>query len=217
MLFRRQLRLFREFGCLLATILVAWSPCGIGHCAMKRYSRRCSQTLDGGKPSLLTPAGRVAIAQNTGASERAIRDATEAIRLDPKNVAAFCHRGLGESTTVNMTRPLPTSPRRFGSTPKNAGALQQPRTSLGRTKGEDDKAIADFTEAIRTPPERIRPDSTTAEVRGAARVGDPPRPSPIHGGNSPRPQTAPRALNDRGFSWANQGEDDKAIADFTAW
>ena len=68
----------------------------------------------------------------------------------PEVCRAYNNRGLPTRTRANTTGRSPTTTRRSGSIPKTPG-LQQPRHCLA-AKGEYDRAIADFNEAIRLDP-----------------------------------------------------------------
>ena len=85
-----------------------------------------------------------------GDTAKAIADCEEAIRLDPKLAEAYFVRGNAYNKSVTSTRPSPTTRRPSGST-RNSPRLCQPGLGL-RKKGLWDKAIADFTEAIRLDP-----------------------------------------------------------------
>ena len=91
-----------------------------------------------------------------GEFDKAIADYTEAIRLDPKFASAYCSRG--EPT---VARAIRQGNRRLhrGHSPQSEVRLGvlQPRRYAYKRKGDHDKAIADYTEAIRlllrlTPP-----------------------------------------------------------------
>ena len=89
---------------------------------------------------------------NKGEYDKAIADYTEAIRLDPKYAKAYYNRGwaYGEQGRAT-TRRLPTTPRPSGST-RSMPVAYYDRGNAYAEKGEYDKAIADYTEAIRLDP-----------------------------------------------------------------
>ena len=95
--------------------------------------------------------------------DKAIADYDEAIRLDPGRRAYTIRGDRACSTKGKPTRRSPTSPRPSGSTPR-----MPRRTTTGATpgmpKGEYDKAIADYTEAIRLDPK----DALAYDNRGIA-------------------------------------------------
>ena len=99
---------------------------------------------------------------NKGEYDKAIADYTEAIRLDPKFAVGIFqpwHRPMG--TRANTTRRLPITRRPSGLIPKSAEAYCN-RGVVYDVKANYDKAIADYTEAIRLDPKVCRGVLTTA-------------------------------------------------------
>ena len=86
-----------------------------------------------------------------GDYDRAIADYNEAIRLDPKYAVAYNNRGIAYTPRATTTAPSPTTARRSGSI-RN----MPPPTTTAATpyyaKGDYDRAIADYNEAIRLDP-----------------------------------------------------------------
>ena len=86
-----------------------------------------------------------------GDYDKAIADYTEAIRLDPKYAEAYYNRGVAYATRATTTRRLPTTPRPSGWTRNMPRRIATGALPTG--EGRYDKAIADYTEAIRLNPE----------------------------------------------------------------
>ena len=82
---------------------------------------------------------------------RAIADYDEAIRLDPKAAEAHLGRGHAYSTRRLCPAPSPISKRPSAST-RNSGSLCNRGNAYFR-KGDYDRAIADYGEAIRLNPQ----------------------------------------------------------------
>ena len=71
-------------------------------------------------------------------------------------------RGVAYESVPSMTRPLPTSPRPSGSpqtTPWHVarGALYDVKALLYQLKGDRDRAVQDWTDAIRLDPKQVGP------------------------------------------------------------
>ena len=116
-------------------------------------------------------SGRGCCYARTGEDDKAIADFTEAIRLDPNSAGAYYNRGLVlRSRRANTTRPSPTSPRPSGSIRQMRSAYYG-RGACYSEKGEHDKAIADFTEAIRLDPNQCG-CTTSIEVGRYAQKGE---------------------------------------------
>ena len=118
--------------------------------------------------------------------DKAIADYTEAIRLDPKRPTPTSTGATPGIRRRSTTRPSPTTPRRSGSIPKDAMAYNN-RGVAWHAKKEYDKAIADYTEAIRLDPKDARglqqPRARLARKEGV-RQGD----RRLHRGDPARPQ-----------------------------
>ena len=112
---------------------------------------------------------------------------------------------------ANTTRRLPTTPRPSGSNPKDAEAYYN-RGWPTADKGEHDKAIADYTEAIRLDPKYAMAycNRGIAYGKGRARQGD----RRLHRGHPAGPEIC-RGVLQPGRAYGKKGEHDKAIADFT--
>ena len=111
---------------------------------------------------------------------------TEAIRLKPDYADAYYRRGRATPGKATTTKRLRTSPRRFASSPTTPRQMHTASVVIAYvSKGEYDKAIADYTEAI-----RLKPDCAEAYKRRGFAYG-------------------------RGLAYVNNNDDNKAIADFT--
>ena len=137
--------------------------------------------------------------------DKAIADYTEAIRLDPKYAVAYYNRGVAYAARANTTRPLPTSPRPSGSTRSMPWRISDTGRIAYANQGRTyDKAIADYTEAIRLDPKYA--DGVLQPGRGLRRQrANTTRRSPT----SPRPSGWTRRCADaycnRGVAYAKQG------------
>ena len=147
-----------------------------------------------------------------GDYDKAIADCTEAIRLDPKYALAYQTVACLREARATTTKRLPTAPRPFASI-RNAPLAYLNRGVPTRTKGDYDKAIADFTEAIRLDPKYAQAyyhrgvvygkkgdyDKAIADFTEAIRLD---------------PKSA-EAYRNRGVAYGKKGDYDKAIADCT--
>ncbi len=87
-----------------------------------------------------------------GEHDRAIADYAEAIRLDPKSAKAYYNRGIAYDHKASMTAPSPISMRPSASTRKTRTPIISRGVAYNR-KGDYDRAIADYGEAIRLDPQ----------------------------------------------------------------
>ena len=79
---------------------------------------------------------------------RAIADLNEAIRLDPKSVAAFNHRGMAYNDKGDFNRAIVDYSEVTRLNPRWAGAFNN-RGFTYKNKNDFDRAIADYNEAIK--------------------------------------------------------------------
>ena len=147
-----------------------------------------------------------------GKLDKAITDYTEAIRLNPRLADVYCNRAAPMATRASATRPLPTTRRRSDSTPSTPGRIMT-EAMLSIRKATYDKAIADYTDAIRLKPkwaeayynrgaahaDKDEPDKAIADYAESIRL-DPQHAATYYG---------------RGVAYGMKCDYDKAIADFT--
>jgi tetratricopeptide (TPR) repeat protein len=147
--------------------------------------------------------------------DNAITAFTEAIRLDPDNIDAYCNRGYAYSEIGEHDKAIAdyTEAIRLGPEALHLCYACFSRGIAYTKKGDYDKAIADCTEAIRLVPD----DAVAYRVRGFAygEKGDLDR-AIIDYNEAIRidPEDVD-AHYKRGFAFERNGELDKAIADFT--
>jgi tetratricopeptide (TPR) repeat protein len=84
--------------------------------------------------------------------DNAIKDYTEAIRLDPENVSAYTNRGFSWANKNEHDKAIEDYNEAIRLDPEYAKAYYY-RGRTWNLKGELDKAIKDFNEAIRLDPE----------------------------------------------------------------
>ena len=102
-----------------------------------------------------------------GDYDKAIADYTEAIRLDPKDGRRVLQPWLRPTRArATTTRRSPTTPRPSAST-RNTPRRTTTVASAYGSKGDYDKAIADYTEAIRLNPDFVRRTTTVVWPTGA--------------------------------------------------
>ena len=99
---------------------------------------------------------------NKGDYDRAIADYNEAIRLDPKYALAFLTEASLIRVKATTTAPLPISTRPFDSIPCTLSPLTT--GAIYEKKGDYDRAIADYNEAIDSIPGTLSPLSTGASL-----------------------------------------------------
>jgi uncharacterized caspase-like protein len=87
-------------------------------------------------------------AYQKGDLDRAIADLNEAIRLDPKSVAAFNHRGMAYNDKGDFDRAIVDYSEVTRLNPRWAGAFNN-RGFTYKNKNDFDRAIADYNEAIK--------------------------------------------------------------------
>jgi tetratricopeptide (TPR) repeat protein len=90
-------------------------------------------------------------AARAGEYDRALANLSEAIRLNPKDAAAFNNRGFAYSNKRDYDRAIADYSEAIRINPNNAVALNN-RGLAHDGKRDYDKAIADFDEAIRLNP-----------------------------------------------------------------
>src|SRR5262249_32674896 len=150
----------------------------------------CTRIIQGrsesAKDSAIAHHERALSYKSKGDFDRAIADLSEAIRLDPKHAEAY----YLPSVAYCNKRDLAAADSREGirRDPKLAAAYHS-RANAYKGKGDFDRAIADFGEAVRLAPE-LEAAHPEAIIRRLAHYN-------------------------RGGAYANKGDFDRAIADFT--
>ena len=146
-----------------------------------------------------------------GDYDRAIADATEAIRLDPKFSAAYYNRGVAYLLKGDYDRAIADFSEAIRLDPKYADRLHN-RGVAYSNKGDYDRAIADYNEAIRLDPKY----AVAYSNRGVAyrSKGDYDR-AIADSSEAIRldPKYAVAYIN-RGGAYSSKGDYDRAIADF---
>ena len=146
-----------------------------------------------------------------GEYDRAIADANEAIRLDPKNAIGYGIRGLAYDSKGDYDRAIADASEAIRLDPKVTNVYLN-RGSAYDSKGEYDRAIADYSDAIRLNPKNERAynnrgfaynakgeyDRAIADTSEAIRL-DP---------------KFPNAYRHRGTAYAGKGDFDRAIAEY---
>ena len=108
--------------------------------------------------------GRAAAWNLSGDTDNALADYTEAIRLDPKNSAAFYNRGLILIQARKFEAAIKDFTEAAQLNPQDADPFHQ-RAEAHKALSDFDGAIADYTEAL-----RLRPaDSALFNSRGSVR------------------------------------------------
>ena len=81
-----------------------------------------------------------------GEREDAVRDYTEAIKLEDTNALAYFNRGNATTSSASSTRPSPTTREAIKLDPTDPDFYNN-RGQVYDSRGEHDLAIADYTEA----------------------------------------------------------------------
>ena len=139
--------------------------------------------------------------------DKAITDYTQAIRIDPNY--AESHRGLCLERQERPTRLSPTSVRPFDSI--HATPVPDRRVDEPKAKKEHDKAVADYSEAIRLDPR------DGYSYNGRETCGKPRRNDKAIADFSEAIRLDSRdvaSYASRGYAWRSKKEYDKALADF---
>jgi tetratricopeptide (TPR) repeat protein len=89
-----------------------------------------------------------------GDNDRAIADAGEAIRLDPRNFAAYTNRARAYLNKGDNDRAIADNSEAIRLDPGNFAAYSN-RAGDYVSKGDNDRAIADASEAIRLDPKSM--------------------------------------------------------------
>jgi tetratricopeptide (TPR) repeat protein len=144
--------------------------------------------------------------------DTAIKDFSEAIRLDSNNYTAYRSRGFIWDLKGDYNKAIKDHTKSIQLDPKDPLKYLNRGTARGK-KGEYDKAIKDFTEANRLDPNNAR----AYHYRGKAWYYK------REYGKAIKDFTEVihfypnyvNAYNDRAFAWSKKGEQNKAIKDFT--
>jgi lipoprotein NlpI len=115
----------------------------------------CSRIIDGNGETMhkraIALANRASAYVKTGDNDRAIADANEAIRLDPKVAGAYVNRAGAYLQKGDNDRAIADASEAVRLDPKIAVAYNN-RAAAYLKKGDNDRAIADYSEAIRLDP-----------------------------------------------------------------
>jgi lipoprotein NlpI len=115
----------------------------------------CSRIIDSNGETMhkraVAFANRASAYVKKGDSDRAIADANEAIRLDPKVAGAFINRAGAYLQNGDNDRAIADASEAIQRDPKYAVAYRN-RADAYLQKDDNDRAIADYSEAIRLDP-----------------------------------------------------------------
>jgi lipoprotein NlpI len=148
---------------------------------------------------------------NKGDNDRAIADASEAIRLDPKDAFAYNNRAGAYLNKRDNDRAIADASEAIRLDPKDAFAYNN-RAGAYASKGDNDRAIADASEAIRLDPK----DALAYNNRAAAYLNKRDNDRAIADASEAirlDPNYA-IAYNYRGNAYKAKGDYDRAIADY---
>lgn len=146
-----------------------------------------------------------------GEYAKAVRDFTEAIKLDPKNPAVYVSRGLANWAIRDLDKPMADFDEAIRLDPKNPKAhFGRGATSAARMKWEE--AIAERSEAIRLDPKYARAyaqRSYSRHFKGEREEGLEDEEQAVR--LTPK---SPGAVYTRGTARQGMGQWEKAVADF---
>ena len=149
--------------------------------------------------------------ERNGDLDQAIRDYSEAIRLDQDSPGPFYNRGLAYAAKGDHTRAIGDYSEAIRLYPDYAQAFSSRGLAYVR-KGDLDQAIRDFDEAIRL--DREYPEAWNNRGLVYAHRGDLDR-AIQHFDQALRLRGRyPEALTNRGYSYADKGDYRQAIRDF---
>jgi tetratricopeptide (TPR) repeat protein len=193
-----------------------WDDCKAASPDLDRAIAGCTRLIDNGQETVHYRA--VAYANRAGAyvnkkdNDRAIADASEAIRLDPGLALAYTNRAGAYVNKGDADRAIADANEAIGFDPGYAPAFAN-RAAAFLKKRDNDRAIADATEAIRLIPDHALAFAT----RAGAYLGT--------GDNDRAIADASEAIRldpaiayayaNRAAGYANKADRDLAIADYS--
>jgi lipoprotein NlpI len=218
----KRVSLARGFGLLLlgslAVLFVTLSKRDSNDCEVtsdpSTMISACSHIIDSNGGTMHKRAvaftNRAAAYLNTGENDRAIADASDAIRLDPKIATAYNNRAAAYKNKGDNDRAIADANEAIQLDPKYAVAYRN-RAAAYVQKGDNERAIADYSEAIRFNPKM----AVTYVNRAAAYLNTGDNDRAVADANEAirlDPKIAV-AYSNRAAAYLNMGDNDRAIAD----
>jgi tetratricopeptide (TPR) repeat protein len=189
-----------------------WNDCESSQKSPDVRIAACTRLLDTGRLSNAHRAmvynNRAIALQDKGELDRAIADYSEAIKIDPLGK----NKNKDDGYDFRVTYKSKDVRRQAESHPMTAQAYSN-RGTVWYDKRDYDRAIADYSEAIKIDPK----DATSYDSRGLAwhSKGNYDRAIADYGEALRIEPRYTRVYGDRGFAYAKMGDYDRAIADYS--